>query len=212
MYTSEGAGVLARDWLRSSGARSRRHLQAAVRNKKQEWCVRTRFTSAFPVDITVGPAPQPFNAGEKTRLFYELHFTNFSASAIEILHLDVLGRGGSAPLASYDKDQLQKLLVLVGSDENCDADKVRAIGGGRSVIIFLDLALERDSATPTALHHRLLLSIPRKRDGTPRTPSSLPRSSAFRTGAFWRFQVHVTKLDNLQRTPQGWAGTLRPKV
>ena len=158
----------------------------------------------------MGPAPQPFNAGEKTRLFYELHFTNFSASAIEILYLDVLGRGGSAPLASYDKDQLQKLLILVGSDENCDADKVSAIGGGRSVIIFLDLALERDSATPTALHHRLLLSIPRKRDDTPRTPSSLPRRSAFRIGAFWRFQVPVTKLDNLQCTSSGGPGHSAP--
>src|SRR5579862_9835233 len=122
--------------------------------------------SAFPIDITAGPPPQPFNAGGKTRLCYELHLTNFSSSAIEILRLDVLGGGGSAPLASYDKDQLEKLLVLVGSDGKGNADKVGTIAGGRSVIIFLDLALERDRPTPTALHHRLLLSIPRKKDGT----------------------------------------------
>lgn len=79
--------------------------------------------SAFPVDITAGPSPQPFDAGGKTRLSSELHFTNFSASAIEILRLDVLGGEGSVPLASYDKDQLEKLLVLVGSDGNGHADK-----------------------------------------------------------------------------------------
>lgn len=122
--------------------------------------------SAFPIDVTAGPPPQPFNAGGKTRLSYELHFTNFSAGAIEILRLDLLGGEGSAPLASYDKDQLEKLLVLVGSDGNGNPNKVGTIGGGRSVIIFLDLALEPDRPTPTALHHRLLLSIPRKKDGT----------------------------------------------
>jgi hypothetical protein len=64
--------------------------------------------SAFPVDIIAGPAPQPFTADGKTHLVYELHLTNFSASSIELLGLNVLD-GGDAPLASYRADQVDEM-------------------------------------------------------------------------------------------------------
>jgi hypothetical protein len=52
--------------------------------------------SAFPVDIIVGTAPQLFTADGKTRLIYELHLANFSASAIELVALNVFGGDGCA--------------------------------------------------------------------------------------------------------------------
>lgn len=120
--------------------------------------------SAFPVDITPGPAPQPVMADGRARLVYELHLTNFSASPIEILRLDVFGGDGANPLASYRGEALEKLLVAVGPTDS--AGKVRAIGGGRSVVIFLDLALDSGAHLPAELRHQLSLSIPRKKDGS----------------------------------------------
>jgi len=120
--------------------------------------------TAFPVDITAGPAPQPFTADGKTRLLYELHLTNFSASPMELLGLDVLGDDSAAPIASYHGEALEKLLVAIGSTDS--SAKVRAIGGGRSVLIFLDLTLEKGTHTPAQLRHRLSFSLPRKKDGS----------------------------------------------
>src|SRR5262249_22467450 len=74
--------------------------------------------TAFPVDITAGPAPQPFTADGKTRLLYELHLTNFSASPMELLGLDVLGDDSAAPIASYHGEALEKLLVAIGSTDS----------------------------------------------------------------------------------------------
>lgn len=115
--------------------------------------------SAFPVDISCGPAPQPVTADGQPHLLYELHLTNFSASPIELLGLDVLGNSGAA-LASYRGEALEKLLVTVGAAEK--VDKARAIGAGRTVLIFLDVTLDPGIRRPTELRHRLSLSIPGK--------------------------------------------------
>jgi hypothetical protein len=120
--------------------------------------------SAFPVDITAGPAPQPFTADGKTHLLYELHVTNFSASPMELLGIDVLGDDSEAPMASYRGETLEKLLVAVGPTDN--SGKLRGISGGRSVLIFLDLTLVKATHTPAQLRHRLSFSMPRKKDGS----------------------------------------------
>lgn len=125
---------------------------------------RAQSHSAFPVDIVAGPAPHPVRADGRTRLLYELHLTNLSASPIELLQLAVFGNDGNTPLASYRGEQLEKLLVAVGQTDT--ARKVRAIGSGRSVVIFLDLVLPSGIHPPAALHHQFSLSIPRKRDGS----------------------------------------------
>jgi murein DD-endopeptidase len=119
--------------------------------------------SAFPVNIIAGPAPQPVMADGRTRLLYELHLTNFSASSIELLGLDVLGGDGASPVANYRGEALEKLLAAVGPTDS--AGKVRTIGGGRSVVMFLDLTLDSGTHPPVELHHRLSLSIPRKSGG-----------------------------------------------
>jgi hypothetical protein len=98
-----------------------------------------QFHSAFPVDISAGRAPQPVMADGRTRLLYELHLTSVSASPIELLGLDVFGGHGAVLLASYRGEELEKLLVAVGPTDI--AGKVRVIGGGRSMVIFLDLTL-----------------------------------------------------------------------
>ncbi len=120
--------------------------------------------SAFPIDISAGPAPRPVMADRSTRLVYELHLTNFSANPIELLALDVFGDDRSTPLASYQGEGLEKLLVAVGPTDS--VGRVRAIGGGRSVVIFLDLTLPSRMQSPAALRHRFSLSISRKRDGS----------------------------------------------
>jgi hypothetical protein len=94
---------------------------------------RAQTHSAFPVDIIAGPAPQPVMADGRAHLLYELHLTNFSASPIELLALNVFGDDGAAPLAGYRGVELERLLVAIGQPDS--VGKVRAIGGGRSVVI-----------------------------------------------------------------------------
>ena len=120
--------------------------------------------SAFPVDITAARAPQPVMAGGQCRLLYELHLTNFSPKPIELTGLDVLGGDDVLPLASYRGEALEKLLVTVGPSDS--GSKIRAIGGGRTVVIFLDLTLDSGARPPVELRHRFLLSISGKDGAT----------------------------------------------
>jgi hypothetical protein len=119
--------------------------------------------SAFPVDIIAGPAPQPVMADGRTRLLYELHLTNFSASPMELLGLDVLGDGAAVPLASYRGEAMDKLIVTVGPTDSIN--KTRSIGGGRTIVVYLNLSLDSGANPPAELRHRLLLSISRKSGG-----------------------------------------------
>jgi murein DD-endopeptidase MepM/ murein hydrolase activator NlpD len=143
--------------------RCRRRLLAAMVLTVLSLQGRAQTHSAFPVDIVPGPAPQPVMADGRARVLYELHLTNFSARPIELLALDVFRDHGTAPLASYRGEELEKLLVGVGQTDG--AGKVRIISGGRRVVIFLSLTLPSSSHPPIALRHRLSLSIARKNDG-----------------------------------------------
>ncbi len=115
-------------------------------------------------------------AGGRTHLLYELHLTNFSASSITLNALDVFGDDERAPLASYRGEELERLLMVVGEADS--GGQRQAIGGGRSVVIFLDLTLQSGARPPTQLRHRLALSIPRKKDGSGGTIESTINTSA----------------------------------
>jgi murein DD-endopeptidase len=164
MGSGSALNVLAPDLLWPDRGMLKRLLVGAVLALLLPLQGAAQSHSAFPVNIIAGPAPQPFTADGRTRLLYELHITNFSPSPIELLGLDVVGGDGDAPLASYHGDALEKLLVTVGPTDR--SSKVRAIGGGRSVVVFLDLTLDSGTHPPAELRHRLSLSIPRKSGGT----------------------------------------------
>ena len=119
--------------------------------------------SAFPIDVTSGPAPHAVAAGGNTWLVYELRLTNISSSQIEFLQFDVIGANDTV-LASYHDAELDKLLVLLGAAQN--EQKARSIPGGRSVTLFVNLALDKEAAVPSELRHRFRLSIPARKDGT----------------------------------------------
>ena len=117
--------------------------------------------SAFPVDISVTCAPRPVMADGRIRLLYELHLTNFSPKPIELTGLDVFGSDSAKLLASYRGKELEVLLTTIGPPTD-STDKVQAIAGGRTVVIFIDIVLDPGMRAPAELHHKLLLSIAAK--------------------------------------------------
>jgi hypothetical protein len=119
--------------------------------------------SGFPVAITTGPRPQPLMVNGKNHLVYELHLTNIAPIPVELLTLDVFSDDGTTALASYRDESLEKLAVpaenLLTSVDSDHARKVRTIGEGHSLVIFLDVPLEADAQPPRELHHRFSFSI-----------------------------------------------------
>jgi murein DD-endopeptidase len=120
--------------------------------------------SPFPVDIVAGPPPQPVTVDGHVRLVYELHLTNFAPWPIEVTGLDVLG-DGTRMLASYHREALEQLVVPVenllgGTAPSTDnAGRVRVIGEGHSVVIFLNVTLDSGAVLPAELRHRFTFSI-----------------------------------------------------
>jgi murein DD-endopeptidase MepM/ murein hydrolase activator NlpD len=117
--------------------------------------------SPYPVDITVGPLPQAIAVNGQIRLAYELHLTNFAPWPVEVTAIDVLG-DGAKPLASFDRDALNNRVVPVEkvllSLEPDPTGKSRTLDAGHSVIIFIDVTLDRGAAAPAQLHHRFSFS------------------------------------------------------
>jgi murein DD-endopeptidase MepM/ murein hydrolase activator NlpD len=111
--------------------------------------------SAFPIDVVVARSPQPVAAGGQTRLLYELRLTNFAPKPIWLTGLDVSSDAGT--LASYRGEAIEPLLLVVGGEDG--TAKPAQIGVGRSVVVFLDVALAPDSRVPGELHHRLSFSV-----------------------------------------------------
>jgi murein DD-endopeptidase MepM/ murein hydrolase activator NlpD len=96
-------------------------------------------------------------ADGRLRLLYELHLTNYSPRTVELLAVDALGADGDRPLVTYQGTELVRQVAAVGPADTGSRSVV--VGGGRSAVIFVDLALEPSARVPTELHHRLRLSI-----------------------------------------------------
>jgi hypothetical protein len=127
------------------------------------FCAMGQSHSAFPVDSRVLAAPVPVLADGRLRLLYEVQLTNFSTKRVEITGLNVVGRDGVVPLATYQEGALEKLVVPVGPEDN--KEKERSIGPGRSITLFLDLALRPKEPLPTELRHTLYFSYVAKDGG-----------------------------------------------
>jgi hypothetical protein len=110
--------------------------------------------SPIPVDVEVPQPPTPVKANGQLHLLYELHITNFDASALLLTRVDILGDDPSAPpLASYQDAELISRLERYGLPGEIP-DK-RLIGGGLRAVVYLQLILDAESDVPSALHHRL---------------------------------------------------------
>lgn len=112
------------------------------------------LTLPIPVDVIAGPAPQPVTADGRVRLLYELRVTNFGAKPMTLDRLEALGDG--RPIAAYNGEDVDKLLMPIGPAD--PAAEARVLAPGRGAIVFLDLALEPGAPTPTRLSHRLIAS------------------------------------------------------
>ncbi len=118
--------------------------------------------SPFPIDVTVGPAPQSFMVDGRARLWYELHFTNFAPFKIELTSIDVLG-DTETPLATFRADTLEKMVipaerVVVWADPPKGAPSAREIAEGHTAVIFFDVALDPAARAPAKLRHRFSFS------------------------------------------------------
>jgi murein DD-endopeptidase len=120
--------------------------------------------SGFPVDILVGPAPQPVMADGRAHLLYELRVTNVAPIPIELLGFEVFGGNVDVPLASYRGEALKTLAVpvenvLVSFEPIGGAGKALTIGEGRAVLLFVDLTLGAHVRMPEELRHRFSFDI-----------------------------------------------------
>jgi hypothetical protein len=151
------------DLLQSRQPVTRRLLAAPLLTLLLPLRLLSQTHSAFPVDITATPAAQPVTADGRIHVLYELHLTSFSRAPIEFTGLDVLPDESTEALATYRGAALEKLLFAPGP--NVEPDKLRTIGGGRALVVFLDLTLSPGTRPPAEFHHHLLLSTAGK-DGT----------------------------------------------
>lgn len=131
--------------------------------------------SAFPVDLRVPFPPRPVVALGAVHLLYEIHVTNFSALPAVLSSLDVLAEGSGTPLVRLQGADLARQAVPVGP--GADGADPLALGGGRSLVLFLDLGLAPGTERPAGLWHRFALSL---------VPKEGPRRSQSVTGAWTR--------------------------
>ena len=128
-------------------------------------CGLAQAHSGFPVDIVVGPPPQPVASEGRTWLLYELHLTNYAPLPIEVTAIEVLGDEG-ATLASYRGQELEKAVIPVEDLSSADSPSgfagTRTLGEGHAAVMFINLTLEAGVRQPKELHHRFSFAVTRK--------------------------------------------------
>ena len=117
--------------------------------------------SSWPpqLDMRVPFEPTAFPSDGRTYLTYELYVTNFAANPVTLRRVEVLDADNSveAPIAALEAGQLDALLQPVGAQTFADGNSDRRqLAGGRSVVVFLWIALEHGAHVPNKLRHRVL--------------------------------------------------------
>lgn len=112
--------------------------------------------SGFPVDVAIPKAPAPVLTDGRARLLYELRITNFHTAPIDLAALDLLDDVGTV-LAHYAPADLAAMTGAVGPEAAPGTE--RTLAGGRTGVVFIDLALPTGAKVPAHLGHRLTFSL-----------------------------------------------------
>jgi hypothetical protein len=94
--------------------------------------------SGFPVDVAIPKAPAPVVTDGRARLLYELRVTNFHTAPIDLAALDLLDDAGTV-LAHYAPADLAAMIGTIGPEAAPGTE--RTLAGGRTGVVFIDLAL-----------------------------------------------------------------------
>ena len=116
--------------------------------------------SAWPpqLEMRVPFEPTAFPSDGRTYLTYELYLTNFAANPITLRRVEVLDADNSsaAPIAAFEAPQLNSLVQPIGSQSSASGNgDPQQLGGGRSVVVFLWIALEHGASVPNHLRQRV---------------------------------------------------------
>jgi len=119
--------------------------------------------TAFPIEVSAGKPPQAVMADGRARLLYELRLTNFAPRAVTVDQLSVSDAQGQV-LATYDAKALEAMLQPIGHEPA----QPGLLDAGRSLVVFVDLALAPGAKVPGALTHKVVFAYTRKNGQTER--------------------------------------------
>ena len=106
-------------------------------------------------DLHVPAPPTPVREDGASRLVYELHLTNFSRDPLRPVRVDVRDAARGAVLASFAGDALTGRLAQPGTAAGKGNEDSATIAPGRRGVLYLELALPDDIASPRTLDHRV---------------------------------------------------------
>jgi murein DD-endopeptidase len=116
---------------------------------------------AFPrergprVEVVCPWPPIPVRIGERQVLAYELHITSFDKAPLTLSQMDIFGdTDETQALESVLGDALAPMMINVGA--NPSTNETRRIEPGMRVVVFVWIALRRDTPIPRRLRHRLV--------------------------------------------------------
>jgi hypothetical protein len=112
-----------------------------------------------PLELDVPVAPIPFVGNGQAHLVYEIHLTNFGPFDVGLRRIEVLSAGKS--IAALEGAELNTAIVPIGAPPAAPqtsgdtALDFRTIGSGRRAVAWLWVTLDKGSAIPTELRHRI---------------------------------------------------------
>jgi hypothetical protein len=110
------------------------------------------------LEMRVPFEPTEFPSDGRTYLTYELYLTNFAASPITLRRVEVLDADdpSAAPIAAFEGPQLNSLVQPIGSQSSAEGNSdLHQLGGGRSAVVFLWIALKHGARVPNHLRQRV---------------------------------------------------------
>jgi murein DD-endopeptidase len=116
---------------------------------------------AFPrergprVEVVCPWPPILVSIGEHPVLVYELHITSFEKVPLTLSQMEIFGDTDEAQvLESVSRGALAPMMINVGA--NTSTNETRRIEPGTRAVVFVWIALKRDTPIPRRLRHRLV--------------------------------------------------------
>ena len=117
----------------------------------------TQERTFLGLDVDVPFPPSPVKCEGKTHFLYELHITNFGASDVTLLGVEVFGKGNpDQSLGTFKDKSIEDLITHPATiPGTAGAKDKKVISGGKRAIITLWLTLDTDKTVPSQLIHHL---------------------------------------------------------